>query len=186
MYGIVNKAIVELIHTRFGEDTWERIRGRAGLEEELFISLDAYPDEYTYALVRATSEELGLPAEQVLETFGEYWVEYVGTQGYGELLRGAGNNVQEVLLNLDNLHTRVGLSFAHLRPPSFHCTVLGPGELRLRYTSTRQGLAPMVVGLLKGLGRMFHTELHVVQTRHKEGAGTADEFLIRLQPASSS
>lgn len=38
MYGIVNKAIQDLVITNFGEQKWEDIRERSGIEEDFFIS----------------------------------------------------------------------------------------------------------------------------------------------------
>ena len=56
------------------------------------------------------------------------------------------------------------------------------GTLRLRYTSTRPGLASLVVGLLRGLGKMFAEDLQIVHER-SVGAG-CEEFLIhRSRPA---
>jgi hypothetical protein len=182
MYGLVNKAIVDLVQSRFGPETWERIRQRAGVELDDFVSLESYPDELTYGLVSAACQELKLAPEQVLEAFGEHWVRYVGTQGYGQLLRGAGNDLIEVLMHLDSLHTRVGMSFPQLRPPSFSCEEVEAGVARLQYHSTREGLTPMVIGLLKGLGQLFQTQVEVTQTRHKGSGCAHDEFLIRTRP----
>ena len=67
MYGMVNKAVEDMVTTRFGEDTWEKIRTRAGIDVEVFISNEAYPDDVTYRLVGAASEELNLKPEEVLE-----------------------------------------------------------------------------------------------------------------------
>ena len=72
MYGLVNCAIQDLVTSKFGEDTWERIRSRAGVTSPRFVAMSAYPDEITYALVGAASEELHLTPAQILETFGEW------------------------------------------------------------------------------------------------------------------
>ncbi len=50
----------------------------------------------------------------------------------------------------DAMHARVGLTFEELRPPSFRVR-REDGRLFVHYHSTRQGLGPMVVGLLEGL-----------------------------------
>jgi hypothetical protein len=178
MYGLVNKAIVELIRSRFGEDTWVRVRTAAGVENDAFIGLESYPDAVTYKLVGAASEVLGLTAAQVLEAFGEYWVLYTGREGYGPLLESSGSTFQEALFNLDSLHTRVGMMMPALQPPSFLCTQEPDGLLRVRYTSTRAGLAPMVLGLLRGLGQLYRTHVEVSHIAKKETEGH-DEFLIR-------
>ena len=103
----------------------------------------------------AASEVLGLSAEEVLKAFGEHWVLYTGKEGYGEMLKMAGNTLPTFLQNVDNLHTRVGHLFPGMTPPSFRCTDIRENSLRLHYYSTRPGLAPMVIGLVNGLAVMF-------------------------------
>ncbi len=121
-----------------------------------------------------------------MEAFGEHWVLYTAREGYGELLSMGGRDLPTFLQNLDNLHTRVGLSFPELRPPSFHCSDLAPGSLRLHYYSTRAGLGPMVLGLVKGLGIMLHQELTITMDRSRDDGHDHEEFLIIYQPASTA
>lgn len=180
MYGLVNKAIEDLISERFGLETWDRIKQDAGVEVEAFISMSDYPDEVTYNLVGAASRDLGVPADKLLEEFGEYWILYTAKKGYGELLRIGGSSLPDFLVNLHNLHTHVALSFPHLKPPSFWCTDVAAGSLRLHYQSERRGLAPMVVGLLRGLGKMFDTAVGIEQVQSCDDGSEHDEFLIRF------
>ena len=167
MYGLINKAVEGLVRSKFGDATWDRIRTRAGLPDEPFISMEQYDDKTTYDLVGAASAELGAPAEAILEEFGVYWVKYTGEAGYGELMKGAGKTLPEFLKNLDQMHTRIKLSFPHLAPPSFRVSDETASSLKLHYYSKRPGLAPLVVGLLRGLGDRFDvdvtTRFHRVQ-----------------------
>lgn len=179
MYGLVNKAVQDLVCDQFGEEAWEAIKRRAGVDTDVFVSMDAYPDEVTYNLVGAASEVLGATPEDVLKAFGEYWVLYTAREGYGDVLRMAGSSLLAFLQNLDSLHARVGTSFPELRPPSFRCTDIETGSVRLHYYSTREGLSPMVVGLLHGLGTMFNMELDVAHVVRRGEAADHDEFLIR-------
>ena len=50
MYGLVNKAIHQLIVTEFGEAKWEEIKEEASFEEIGFISMKSYDDRITYSL----------------------------------------------------------------------------------------------------------------------------------------
>lgn len=186
MYGLVNKAIEGLVCSQFGEPVWEQIKAQAGVDEEGFISHDPYPDKITYALVAAASQVLNTPANQLLEAFGEYWVTYTAREGYGGMLDAAGSTLPEFLLNLNNLHARVRLQSPELRPPGFQCTDLAPGSLTLHYRTERAGLAPMVIGILRGLGKRFHTDVTVQHTRvwGRDGADH-DEFLVRHAPAGN-
>ena len=147
MYGLVNKAIEGLVRQQFGDDAWSRIKARAGWTGAQFVSMDTYDDALTYNLVGAASEELGLPPEQVLEAFGDYWTTYTMEAGYRDTLGMMGDTLEEFLDNLDALHARVGMSMP-TNPPSFSREQVSETEwLLLR---RRAGLAPMVIGLLRG------------------------------------
>lgn len=178
MYGLVNKAIEDLVRSKFGDATWEQIKHKAGVEEELFISMDSYPDDVTYRMVAAASEVLGIPAAQVLEAFGEYWVVYTAREGYSDTLTMFGDTLPTFLTNLDTMHAHVGTVFPNLKPPSFQCTDITDHSMRLHYYSERAGLAPMVVGLLKGLSTMFKRPMSVVHSASRDAGANHDEFLI--------
>ena len=65
MYGLVNRALQQLAVATKGEAAWDEIRRRAGVEDEVFMRMDAYPDEITYNLVGAASEVLATPAPEL-------------------------------------------------------------------------------------------------------------------------
>lgn len=184
MYGLVNKAVEDLVCSRYGEETWTRIQAQAGVDEVGFVSMAAYPDEITYKLVGAASEVLGTPVPALLEAFGEHWILYTARAGYGELMAMFGRSLREFVANLDNMHARVGLSFPQLAPPSFVVRDAGPRTLEVEYHSHREGLAPMVVGLLKGLARSFAEEV-AVEHVHGRDRGGFDLFRLELQAAAA-
>lgn len=177
MYGLVNKAIEGLVRQQFGDDAWARIKERAGWTGAHFVSMEAYDDSVTYKLVGAASEELKLPPAQILEAFGDYWTTYTIEVGYGDTLGLMGDTLEEFLDNLDALHARVGMTMPGLVPPSFSREEIGPDEWILHYSSEREGLAPMVTGLLKGLARRFDetVELETLETDSR----TSASFRIR-------
>ncbi len=182
MYGLVNKAVEDLVRSRFGDDTWEKIKQQAGVEDEIFISMDAYPDDVTYRLVGAASAVLGISAAQVLEAFGEYWVVYTAKEGYGDTLKMFGDTLPAFLINLDTMHAHVATVFPDLKPPSFRCSDMTDHGMRLHYYSTRAGLAPMVIGLLRGLGVMFNVDLRIAQEAYREAGADHDEFVVEYAP----
>ncbi|NEQ33480.1 MAG: heme NO-binding protein [Leptolyngbya sp. SIO4C5] len=179
MYGLVNKAIADMVQSQFGEEIWQEICQRAAIEQEAFLSLEGYPDDITHRLVKAGSEVLGLSPAEIMQAFGEFWVQYTAKEGYGELMDMSGDDLPEFLENLDNLHARVGVTFPQLKPPSFESHEHDENEITLEYRSEREGLAPMVVGLVKGLGHRFETEVDIEQTQHRGDSSDHDEFLIK-------
>jgi hypothetical protein len=180
MYGLINKAIAGLVTQNFGETAWHKICNRANLDTSEFVSMEQYPDSITYDLVGAASEVLDLPPELVLETFGRYWVEFVGEQNYGKLMDAAGDNLGDFLENLDEMHSRVMLSYPDLVPPSFKLTDRTEHSMSLHYSSTRAGLEPLVVGLLMGLADRFAIQIKVEQhsDRDQNDAAVFDIIIL--------
>lgn len=160
MYGLINKAIWGFVVQNHGDEVWDRIRSKADVPDEAFIAMERYPDDLTYRLVGAACETLNLTAEEVLESFGVYWVGFAD-ESYGEFLRSAGSTFSEFIGNLDQMHARVKLSFPELDPPSFKITDESPGRMRLHYYSSREGLAPLAVGVLRGVANRFNVEIQI-------------------------
>ena len=185
MYGLVNTAVRDLIVGEHGVEVWERVCERAGLTMTQFVAMENYPDSVTYGLVGAASEILGAPPEALLEAFGQYWMKYTAEQGYGGALEFAGSNLQEFLGNLDEMHARISLTFPELVPPSFELEVHDDGEWELHYHSERAGLAPMVVGLLRGLAERFGESVRIEHVA-PEGDGGHDRFRIHVAQARRS
>jgi hypothetical protein len=184
MYGLINQALEDFVVRGYGTSACCRILQVADINQEMFIAMDGYPDETTYRLVGAATEVLGLGASQVLEAFGEHWVLYTAQSGYGEMLAMFGSDLKSFLNNLDNLHSHVGMSFPALMPPSFSVEEIeGSTGLLLHYRSERAGLAPMVVGLLKGLGKRFSQDISVEQSGFK---GEDDHDIFRVNFVSPS
>lgn len=179
MYGLVNRAVEDLVKQTKGEDGWRRVCAHAQVGADGFVAVRSYPDDVTVRLVGSVSREMALPPEQVLEAFGEHWILYTAEQGYGEMLRSAGGNLREVLANLDDMHSRIETAFPEMSPPHFAVQDLGPAEFDLVYESTREGLAPMVLGLVRGLARRFGQRIEIAHTEGRAPGRPRDRFRVR-------
>ena len=177
MYGMVNKAIQDLVTNNFGEDKWIAMKEKVGFEDDFFISMQSYPDKLTYDLVGAASEILAISDADVLEAFGEYWILYTADEGYGQLLNLSGSDLKEFLGNLNMLHDRITNIMPDLEPPKFTVKEVDENKVELIYESDREGLASMVVGLLKGLGKRFNKDCLIEQIGHRSKDGK-DTFLV--------
>lgn len=182
MYGLVNKALQEMVIDRYGNEKWEEIRKASGIEHQFFIAMESYPDEVTYKLVGSISSVLGISSDDAMRSFGDYWFQ-VAKEGYKEMLDFAGDNFVDFLKNLDNMHARVGLIFTGFRPPSFKCTEVTASSLRLHYYSERAGLSPLVEGLLVSVGKYFSLEVDAVLDKSRAGGGDHDEFIVHFKRA---
>lgn len=178
MYGMVNKAVEEMVIGAHGPEAWDEIKRRAGVTEEVFIGNEGYDDDITYRLVGAASEFTGQPADQILFAFGEHWVLNTARTGYGPMMSAAGSTLGEFLLNLPRFHDRVALLYPNLVPPRFEISDRQPNSLRLHYITHRPGLTPFVRGLLSGLAQMFNTPAQVTLERSRADGGDTDIFLV--------
>lgn len=178
MYGMVNRAIEELIIADYGPPAWESVKASAGVDTDVFISSSGYPDEVTYSLVAAAATELNIPAPDFLRQFGIHWVTGTARVHYAELLASGGSSIGEFLFNLPHFHQRVSLLFPHLDPPEFRCEEVAERSIRLHYFSRRLGLTHFVEGLILGLGAHFQTPVTVSITAQKSSGADHDEFLV--------
>ena len=167
MYGIVNKAIEELVTANFGADKWEAIKLRSGIDVDFFISSEPYDDAITFKLAQAVSEEMGMTLSAVLVAFGEWWVVKTTKDKYGGLMEAGGDNLKEFLINLPLFHNRVMLIYPKLTPPEFKISDVTENSINLHYFSKREGLQDFVRGLIQGLGIMYDTPVKInsIQTR---------------------
>jgi hypothetical protein len=167
MYGIVNKAIEDLVTETFGEDKWEIIKEKSGVDVDYFISIEPYDDDITYKLAGAISAEMAMPITDVLMAFGEWWVLKTAKQKYGTMLEAGGSNLREFLVNLPVFHNRVMMIYPKLTHPEFTISHSEGNSLWVHYRSKRHGLQEFVRGILSGLGKMYETpiEIELLQSR---------------------
>jgi hypothetical protein len=97
-------------------------------------------------------------------------------------MHAAGKSLPEFLGNLPNFHSRVAMIFPNLQPPKFRCTDVTERSLRLHYHTHRPGLAWFVVGLLKGLGKMYATPVTVRIAESRETGAEHDVFDVAWDP----
>ena len=178
MYGIVNKAIEELVTENFGSNAWVEVKKQSGVDVDFFLSNEPYDDAITYKLAIAASEVLKMSLDDVLIAFGEFWVLHTGKQKYGALMESGGNNLQEFLLNLPNFHTRVSLIYPNLTPPEFKVTDMKENSLHLHYFSHRPGLKEFVRGLIQGLSKMYNQPVSIELMASREEGSDHEVYYV--------
>lgn len=160
MYGLVNLGVKDLVTKITNEETWNHLCAEAKVPTD-YVSMEYYPDEITYKLVGVVSKKLGLTPQQVLGEFGKFWVHYTAAEGYGPLMDLFGQDFKACLKNLNQLHMRMGMTMPDLTPPSFLYREISKNEIELEYQSKREGLSPMVEGLLHGLSQKYKVNAEI-------------------------
>lgn len=178
MYGIVNKAIEDLVLENFGEAKWQAVKDRSGIDIDFFISNEPYDDEITFLLANAVAIETSLSIDSVFNAFGEWWVLKIGKEKYGGLMAAGGKNLKEFLINLPVFHNRVTMLYPKLTPPEFRISDVQDNQLYVHYYSKRSGLREFVRGLLSGLGKMYNTPLQIELVQTKEDDNGHEVFKL--------
>jgi hypothetical protein len=178
MYGMINKAIRNLVIQEAGEEVWEQVLEASGIGEDVYEDLESYDDGVTFSLVGAVSEILDIPAADVLEMFGVYWATDVAPKGYGDYFNSFGNDFKTFVAGLDEMHVRISEMLPSLSPPSFDIEELGENHFKIHYKSPREGLAPLAIGTLKGIAQHFGGEADITQIEYK---GTDDHDVFDVQ-----
>lgn len=179
MYGMVNRSLEEMVTAQHGGEEWEAIKKEAGIDIDVFVSIEAYPDQVTYSLVAAAANRLGTSMVEFLERFGVYWATQTMERYYGGLLVAGGSTLAELIPYLTTFHERMSLLFLYSEPPSFACTDISENSVRLLYYSSRSGFSHFVKGILIGLGIRCGTPVAVTIVATKSSGSDHDEFLVR-------
>ena len=185
MYGMVNQGIRTFISDNHGPEMWAAICADAGISTDEFESTHVYDDAVTYSLVGSISKCLELDPTTVLEVFGKYWTDFAVETPIGKLIHFGGDNLVDVLDNLDDLHSRVNMSMPDLRPPSFDLEDVAENTYLLHYYSDREGLAPMVIGLVHGLADQFNQKVDVKQVDCRSKGADHDTFELVIHEPSN-
>ena len=178
MYGIVNQALEDLVKANFGEEKWEKVKERSGVDADFFFSNEPYDDDITFKLAGAISEEMNIDIDKVLQVFGEWWILKTGKEKYGGLMEAGGNNLKEFLNNLPIFHNRIMLIYPKLTPPEFKVSNKEENSIHIHYYSLREGLLEFVRGLLSGLGKMYNTPVQIELLESRAAGNDHEVFKV--------
>ena len=178
MYGIINKAVENLVKEKFGEEKWETIKEASESDIDYFISNEVYDDSITFRLVGAISSETNIPVNELLIAVGEWWILRVSYEKYGTLLEAGGDSLREFLVNLPQFHNRIMLIYPKLTPPEFRVSDIAANSVHLHYFSKREGLQDFVRGLFQGLGKLYKTAVTIELINSRDNGDDHEIFKV--------
>ncbi|XP_019634643.1 PREDICTED: guanylate cyclase soluble subunit beta-2-like [Branchiostoma belcheri] len=180
-YGVINLAFRGYLVATYGEETWEKIRQLAGVEDSYFMNTP-YDDAIMEKMAMAASRILGLDDSTVFQQYGEYFIDFCMEAGYDAILRALGGNLLDMLDNLDYMHYGyLTITYTEMNAPSFQVERLKDGEILLHYYTDRKGYADMVIGQVRGCARkFFNTEIDmkIVTHRYEEERSSKREHIV--------
>ena len=160
MKGIVFNLLEECVSRTHGEDTWDLLLQKAGLEGA-FTSLGTYPDEQLYALVAAAAEALKVPPQGVIRWFA---VEAAGlfAERFPEFF-SPHKTTRSFLMTLNGIiHPEVRKLYPGADVPNFTFEDQADGRLSIVYHSHRK-LCALAEGLIEGSAKQFGEKVTIEQ-----------------------
>jgi hypothetical protein len=158
--GTIFSCVQELVTRQFGAEQWQRSLKLAKIpESKVYNAIEDVPDGELHSLLSAVARVTGLPADGVMEAFGEYWSTIYAPRVYAAYYAHAKSS-RDLLLHLDDIHTVQTKLMTSARPPHFRYEWRGEKHLIMHYESPR-GLVALMGGLVRGVGKYFGEHLNV-------------------------
>jgi hypothetical protein len=159
LHGLIHLELQKFVTASYGAAAWTKMLEGAGLMTEVYTPLASYPDSQIVALVGAAEKLTGLPATQLLESFGEALVPaYLSL--YGSLIQPDWRTLDVLEHTEHTIHRVVRIRHPGAEPPRLHAERTGPSEVTLIYDSPRR-LCAVARGIAKGVAKHFHERLEI-------------------------
>ena len=149
MYGLIIQNLQFFLINEFGEETFQRIRKDASVEEHVFSIHESYQDDIVLKLAESAAKVTGWTKDEILRGMGQQFPRVCGEFGYYKMLKTVGRNLYEFVNGLDYMHQCLRFSYPGMQSPSFYCDEETPDGLRLHYRSKRKGYVQYVRGQLE-------------------------------------
>ncbi len=151
MHGLIFAELRKYVDAKLGPGGWPRLLEEAGLPSRIYLPIQAYPDEEATKLVSAATAITGLPADAVLQDFGEFIVPDL-LRMYGSLLKGEWRTLDILERTEETIHRVVRAQNPGADPPRLRCTRRGKDEVVVTYTSPRK-LCGVAKGIVRGIAQ---------------------------------
>jgi len=160
VHGLIHLELQKFVTANFGAPAWEALLAKAGLGAEVYTPLASYPDEQIGALVREAVTMTGMPAESLLEGFGEALVPAYLTL-YGSLVAPEWRTLDVLEHTEETIHRVVRKRHPGAEPPRLRTERISAREVVMTYDSPRR-LCAVARGIARGVAKHFQEPLEIV------------------------
>ncbi|CCD68037.1 Soluble guanylate cyclase gcy-37 [Caenorhabditis elegans] len=189
MIGWTHVCVSALILRKYGPEVLEEILRKAGYQEDIKFDIQCYYDDTeTMRIFRVAATVLGLSVDDMWEMYGEFLITHACETGWQKMLFCMANNLQEFLDNLNSMHYFIDqIAFkSEMKGPTFQCEPFGESGLKLHYFSFRQGLFPIVKGLVRKTARtLFEMDVKVCmleRNQERRKSGMVEHVIFSVEP----
>lgn len=177
MHWIIYAELKKFVELRLGPDRWDTILIAAKLGAAKFVAGQNRPDSDAAAIVGAAARLTGTPAQQLLESFGEFLVPDL-LKFYGNLVRPEWRTL-DVIQNAEQaIHTIVRVNDSTARPPKLACERTAKDTVTIRYDSPRQ-MCGVARGIVNGLAAHYREKVRVTEPRCMHAGALSCEIRVR-------
>lgn len=161
MKGIIFNLAEEVVRTGHGEDAWDAVLERAGLEGT-WTSLGDYPDEHLSRVVSAAAGLLGVDEQAVLRIVGQGSMPVLARR-YPHFFEPHADALSFILTLNGLIHPEVKKLYPGATPPDFGVEEAGDGTVVLSYTSARR-LCALAEGFIQGAAEHYGQTVTLTQS----------------------
>ncbi|XP_069762917.1 soluble guanylate cyclase 88E-like isoform X1 [Narcine bancroftii] len=180
MYGLLCESLHDFIKESYGDDVWKLVRERADVRLHSFVTHEVYSESVIPRIAMAASGVTGTPYSELMNSWGIYFLGFVGKYGYDRILKVLGRHVRDFVNGLDNLHEYLRFSYPKVQPPTFFCQEESATGVTLHYRSKRRGYLHYAMGQLRQMGKQFYdTDIHV-EVLSEQSVGDYSHVTMRL------
>ena len=160
MKGAIFTILQEMIEEKMSVDLWDQLIEECDLPSQgIYTSAASYDDEEVFTLVARLVEKTGLPAENLLETFGEYL--FLKLHSGLPTTVSLPDNFFDYMEKVDSvIHVEVKKLDRNAETPEISVLSRHGDKMIIKYFSEKK-LCYLAIGLLKGAAAYFDEKVDI-------------------------
>ena len=178
MHGLIFAELKKYVDHVLGPQAWEPLLAKAGLAGKLYMPVSTYPDTEAVALVTAASATTGLPADTVLQGFGEFIAPDL-LRMYGSLLPREWKTLDILEHTEETIHRVVRAQTPGADPPKLVAKRSSAQEVVITYTSERR-MCGVAKGIVRGIAKERGEGVAISETTCMLAGADRCELVVRL------
>ena len=176
MHGLVFSELKKFVDHKLGPAAWTELLASAGLGNKFYMATQEYPDAEVVALVTAASHKTKIPANDLLEAFGEFITPSL-LRMFGHLAKPSWRTLEFIENAEEAIHSVVRISNPGAKPPKLHVTRTGANQIVIHYTSARK-MCALAKGIAKGVARHYNESITLREDKCMNKGDSACEIVV--------
>ncbi len=180
MKGIIFITLNRMVEETAGISAWESILQEVKPSSDgIYTSVEDYADEEIFSLIGAISSQLKIPAEELIENFGEYLFNQLN-QKYPTFTKQEDDFLKFIETIDSVIHKEVRKLYSNTLLPELKHSYTDSKTMNLVYKSPRK-LCLLAEGLIRGAAKHYKTEYLLDHHTCMHKGAEQCEFLITVK-----